>query len=114
MTPGDLARHAGVSENAIRQMELGYTKSASFAVGVKIAEALGVTARHLAIGEEVKPPGFSARAAPADQSRLPEDLGHLIQAIRAEAQAAMAAAQKAQATADEVKSRLERRRRRTA
>ena len=52
LTPGQLAARVGISENAIRQMELGYTKSASFGVGVRIAEALGITARQLAIGDE--------------------------------------------------------------
>jgi transcriptional regulator with XRE-family HTH domain len=46
-----LAASAGVTENAIRQMELGYTKSASFPVGVKLARALGVSPMELALGE---------------------------------------------------------------
>jgi transcriptional regulator with XRE-family HTH domain len=46
-----LASSAGVTEGAIRQMELGYTKSASFPVGVKLARALGVSPMELALGE---------------------------------------------------------------
>lgn len=47
----DLAYKVGVTEGAIRQMETGQTKRASFAVGVRIAEVLGVTPAYLAFGD---------------------------------------------------------------
>jgi len=56
LTPSTLAQRVGVTENAIRQMELGYTKCASFAVGLKLAHVLGISPWALAgetpLGEE--------------------------------------------------------------
>jgi transcriptional regulator with XRE-family HTH domain len=52
MTPSALAHAVGVTEGAIRQMESGQTKSASFLVGLKLADVLGVSAVYLAIGRE--------------------------------------------------------------
>ena len=43
-----LARTVTVTEAAIRAIETGDSKSPSFAVGVRLAEALGVTPRFLA------------------------------------------------------------------
>lgn len=48
---GTLARTVGVTESAIRQLEAGTSKSASFAVGLKIADFLGVDPHVLAFGE---------------------------------------------------------------
>jgi len=48
----ELAHAVGVSEGAIRQMEMGQTKSASFKVGVKLAHVLGVTPWYLALGTD--------------------------------------------------------------
>jgi transcriptional regulator with XRE-family HTH domain len=48
---GTLARAVEVSESAIRQLEAGTSKSASFAVGLKIAEFLEVDPHALAFGE---------------------------------------------------------------
>ena len=48
---GTLARAVGVTESAIRQLESGTSKSASFAVGLKIADFLEVDAHALAFGE---------------------------------------------------------------
>jgi transcriptional regulator with XRE-family HTH domain len=48
---GTLARTVGVTESAIRQLESGTSKSASFAVGLKIADFLEVDAHILAFGE---------------------------------------------------------------
>lgn len=45
-----LARAVNVTEAAIRAVETGDSKSPSFTVGVRLAEALGVTARYLAFG----------------------------------------------------------------
>jgi transcriptional regulator with XRE-family HTH domain len=52
MTPSALAHAVGVTEGAIRQMESGQTKSASFLVGLKLANVLGVTAWFLATGRD--------------------------------------------------------------
>jgi transcriptional regulator with XRE-family HTH domain len=46
-----LARKVDVTEAAIRAIESGDSKSPSFIVGVRLAEALGVTARYLAFGD---------------------------------------------------------------
>ena len=53
---GELARRVGVTEGAIRQMESGQTKSASFQVGVRLARVLGVDPGYLAAGEEAGVP----------------------------------------------------------
>jgi len=55
LTPSALAHAVGVTEGAIRQMESGQTKSASFIVGLKLAHALGVTAWFLATGRDAPP-----------------------------------------------------------
>jgi transcriptional regulator with XRE-family HTH domain len=55
LTPSSLAHAVGVTEGAIRQMESGQTKSASFLVGLKLANVLGVTAWHLATGRDGPP-----------------------------------------------------------
>jgi transcriptional regulator with XRE-family HTH domain len=53
LTPSALAHAVGVTEGAIRQMESGQTRFASFPVGVRLAEALGVKPEYLAFGEQV-------------------------------------------------------------
>jgi transcriptional regulator with XRE-family HTH domain len=45
-----LASRVGVTESAIRQMENGQTKIASFVVGLRIAKELGIAAWYLAHG----------------------------------------------------------------
>jgi transcriptional regulator with XRE-family HTH domain len=55
LTPSSLAHAVGVTEGAIRQMESGQTKSASFLVGLKLANVLGVTAWYLASGRDAPP-----------------------------------------------------------
>jgi transcriptional regulator with XRE-family HTH domain len=45
-----LAYRVGVTEGAIRQMESGQTKIASFVIGLRLAEELGTTAWYLAVG----------------------------------------------------------------
>jgi transcriptional regulator with XRE-family HTH domain len=52
LSPSALAHAVGVTEGAIRQMESGQTRFASFPVGVRLAEALGVKPRYLAFGDE--------------------------------------------------------------
>ena len=52
MTPSALAHAVGVTEGAIRQMESGQTKSASFLIGLRLADVLGVTPVFLATGRE--------------------------------------------------------------
>lgn len=51
LTPSSLAHLVGVTEGAIRQMESGQTKSASLLIGLRLADALNVDVRYLAIGE---------------------------------------------------------------
>ena len=51
MTPNELSNRVGVTEGAIRQMESGQTKIASFPVGVRLAEVLGVEPHYLAFGD---------------------------------------------------------------
>jgi len=46
----DLAYRVGVTEGAIRQLESGRTKTASFTLGLKIAKVLGVDPWFLATG----------------------------------------------------------------
>lgn len=46
-----LARKVDVTEAAIRAIETGDSKSPSFTVGVRLAEALGVTPHYLAFGD---------------------------------------------------------------
>jgi len=55
LTPSALAHAVGVTEGAIRQMESGQTKSASFLVGLKLAHFLGVTPWFLATGRDAAP-----------------------------------------------------------
>jgi transcriptional regulator with XRE-family HTH domain len=55
LTPSSLAHAVGVTEGAIRQMESGQTKSASFLVGLKLANVLGVTPNYLATGRDAPP-----------------------------------------------------------
>jgi transcriptional regulator with XRE-family HTH domain len=67
MTPSGLAHAVGVTEGAIRQMESGQTKSASFAIGLRLARVLGVTPWYLATGEEAPDGAEAAGAEPALQ-----------------------------------------------
>jgi transcriptional regulator with XRE-family HTH domain len=46
-----LARHVGLTEAAIRQLESGRTSDARLADGVRIAAVLGVDPRYLAFGD---------------------------------------------------------------
>jgi transcriptional regulator with XRE-family HTH domain len=55
LTPSALAHAVGVTEGAIRQMESGQTKSASFLVGLKLSHVLGVSAWFLATGRDAPP-----------------------------------------------------------
>ena len=45
-----LAQRVGVTEGAIRQMESGQTKMASFVIGLRLAKELGTDAWYLANG----------------------------------------------------------------
>jgi len=71
LTPSGLAHAVGVTEGAIRQMESGQTKSASFAVGLRLARTLGVSPEYLATGED----GADAKL-PADHTTL-----HLVEQL---------------------------------
>jgi transcriptional regulator with XRE-family HTH domain len=70
MTPSALAHAVGVTEGAIRQMESGQTKSASFLVGLKLAEVLGVTPAYLVTGREKLSETGSPSPAPQPASVL--------------------------------------------
>ncbi len=48
---GELARAVGVTDTAIRQMESGQTKMASFAVGLMLSRELEVNSWYLCFGE---------------------------------------------------------------
>jgi transcriptional regulator with XRE-family HTH domain len=48
---GELASAVGVTDSAIRQMESGRTKKASFSVGLMLSRELDVNAWHLCFGE---------------------------------------------------------------
>lgn len=50
LSTSDLAYRVGLTEGAIRQMESGRTKSASFTVGLKLSEVLNVDPWMLATG----------------------------------------------------------------
>jgi transcriptional regulator with XRE-family HTH domain len=78
MTPSALARAVDVTESAIRQMESGQTKSASFAVGLRLARALGVTPWFLATGDEK---ADTARPGDASTLRLVEALTLQVHAL---------------------------------
>lgn len=100
LRPSDLASKVGVTENAIRQMESGYIKSASFGVGVKLADVLGVSARFLALGgtQEIIPPiGESQHETGL---RLPEGpIAEAVRLLRAEIAIVKEIAERAEATA---------------
>jgi transcriptional regulator with XRE-family HTH domain len=66
---GTLARAVGVTESAIRQLESGTSKSASFAVGLRISDFLGIDPHGLAFGE-----GESLATTVRDLRRRVEDL----------------------------------------
>jgi len=57
-----LAYRVGVTEGAIRQMESGQTKIASFVIGLRLARVLGTTAWYLANG------GAADRDEPTDDA----------------------------------------------
>jgi transcriptional regulator with XRE-family HTH domain len=65
LTPSALAHAVGVTEGAIRQMESGQTKSASFLVGLRLARLLEVTPWYLATGadEDANPTATAADAS---------------------------------------------------
>lgn len=50
LSTSDLAFRVGVTEGAIRQLESGRTKSPSFSIGLKLAEALDVDPWLLSVG----------------------------------------------------------------
>jgi transcriptional regulator with XRE-family HTH domain len=58
LSASDLAYRVGVTEGAIRQLESGRTKSASFTFGLKLSKELGVDPWVLAtgFGEREEPP----------------------------------------------------------
>lgn len=72
LTASELAAKSGVSENAIRKIESGHSKQPSFATGVRIAEALGISPRTLAFGEmtpDGEPPNLAVALARMRENR---------------------------------------------
>ena len=59
MSCAQLAHCVGVTEGAIRQMESGQTKMASFVIGLRLAKELGTGAWYLANGvpDDAEPAG---------------------------------------------------------
>jgi len=72
LTPSALAHAVGVTEGAIRQMESGQTKSASFLVCLRLARLLGVTPWYLATGadEDVNASATASATATATDASL--------------------------------------------
>ncbi len=58
-----LAQRVGVTEGAIRQMESGQTKMASFVIGLRLARELGVEPWYLANGTDGDDPAFDPGAS---------------------------------------------------
>ncbi|GAC1619972.1 MAG: hypothetical protein NVS4B13_11680 [Candidatus Elarobacter sp.] len=86
LTPSALAHAVGVTEGAIRQMESGQTKSASFFIGLKLANVLGVTAWYLATGRNDPPETESPstdRAAVALLERLSLQINAIDRRVKA-------------------------------
>ena len=67
LTCSGLAHRVGITEGAIRQMESGQTKIASFLIGLRLAKELGTDAWYLATGER---DGDETAALGADQLAL--------------------------------------------
>lgn len=87
LTHTQLAYRVGLTEGAIRQMESGAIKTATFPVGMKIAKVLKVNPSYLALGEgKVTLPADEADAA-ARHSQNEESLAlgglSLAQEVRA-------------------------------
>jgi transcriptional regulator with XRE-family HTH domain len=61
----ELARAARVSEGAIRQIRNGTTKMPSLLTGLRLADALGVTAWYIATGRDSDPKGIQQRSMAA-------------------------------------------------
>lgn len=55
LTAMELAKRAGVSEDAVRKVESGRSKQPSFETGVRMAQALGIDAAELALGKSTTP-----------------------------------------------------------
>ncbi len=86
LTPSALAHAVGVTEGAIRQMESGQTKSASFLVGLKLAHVLGVSAEFLATGRDAPPETVSPvqdRASVALLERLSVQISAIDRRVKA-------------------------------
>ena len=88
LTVSSLARAVGVTEGAIRQMESGQTKSASFSVGLAIADALGVDPWLLAFGTAHDASARAAATMPSLDARVArlEDRMRLVERVVARPQ----------------------------
>lgn len=51
LTVVDLGNTAGCAEGTVRQLETGHTKSPNLPLGLRLADALHVDVRYLALGE---------------------------------------------------------------
>ena len=69
LTCSGLANRVGITEGAIRQMESGQTKIASFLIGLRIAKELGTDPWFLATGESDEA-AAEARLLGSDQLAL--------------------------------------------
>jgi len=75
-----LAQRVGVTEGAIRQMESGQTKMASFVIGLRLARELGVEAWYLANGTHGDDPAFDPSASLAERVAALEARIRLVEA----------------------------------
>ncbi len=65
-----LAMRVGLTEAAIRQLEIGRTRDARLADGMRLADALGVDVRYLAFGEGEDPRSDVERRLAAIEQRV--------------------------------------------
>ena len=84
MTPSALAQAVGVTEGAIRQMESGQTRTASFVIGLRLARVLDVTPWYLATGDDVPTEtGSPSDALVQAVERLTAEVARLDRRVRA-------------------------------
>lgn len=77
-----LGYKVGVTEGAIRQMESGQSKSASFQVGVRLAQVLGVGPTYLALGEGPMQPAAETEGSSQNAETLALGGLSLVQELR--------------------------------
>lgn len=82
LTMTQLGYKVGVTEGAIRQMESGQSKSASFQVGVRLAQVLGVGPTYLALGEGPMQPAAETEGSSQNAETLALGGLSLVQELR--------------------------------